>query len=198
MDDNEFLSSLSPHHRRWYAELHCSRAPSLRSTPSASPSILEHSLCYESLVSMRQSAHSSKHRRSSGGGGDCYGDATANASTPLCSHRGSLSSPSALPIPKLATTSPSTLGFARLAVVPGYTPLATPLRVTPINTPHFGAQTPVETPIVCTPIKTPLDTPLGTPLPLRRHPSSHVTGKRTYCTRSTSTAASSWMTMIRR
>ncbi|MCO5595250.1 hypothetical protein L7F22_049290 [Adiantum nelumboides] len=46
----------------------------------------------------------------------------------------------------------------------GYTPLATPPGVTLVlDTPRFGAQTPVETLVNHTPIEIPLDTPLETP-----------------------------------
>ncbi|MCO5549402.1 hypothetical protein L7F22_002873 [Adiantum nelumboides] len=53
MDDDEFLSSLSPDKRRWYEQHHCSGAPSCRSNPSMSPSVLEHSLLSKDWVLMR-------------------------------------------------------------------------------------------------------------------------------------------------
>ncbi|MCO5562029.1 hypothetical protein L7F22_015655, partial [Adiantum nelumboides] len=81
MDDDEFLSSLSPDQRRWYEQHHCFEAPACRSTPSASPSILEHSLCSEGSVS-RQSKHFSRQHRSSCGRDNYCGDAATDASTP--------------------------------------------------------------------------------------------------------------------
>ncbi|MCO5614243.1 hypothetical protein L7F22_068523 [Adiantum nelumboides] len=157
MDDDEFLSSLSPDQRRWYEQRYHSGAPSRRFAPSTFPSILEHLLCSEGLVSTKRYTHSSRHSRSSGGKDDCCGDAATDASTPLRSRRGSLPS-SSLPVFTPTMALPSTPRFV------GYTPLATPPSVTPVDTPHFGAQTLVETPVDRTPIKTPLDTPLETPV----------------------------------
>ncbi|KAI5071922.1 hypothetical protein GOP47_0014173 [Adiantum capillus-veneris] len=159
MDDEEFLSSLSPQQTQWYVEHHRSGASSRIPTPSASPSLSKHSALSEASVSTRRSSHSSRHRRSSGGGGGCCGDSAADASTPPRVRRGSLPSPS-LPIP---TSSPSTPGFARLIVPSSYTPLPSPPGATPLDTPRFRAQTPMETPDVRTPIHTPLETPAGTP-----------------------------------
>ncbi|KAI5066576.1 hypothetical protein GOP47_0019200 [Adiantum capillus-veneris] len=169
MDDEEFLSSLSPQQRQWYVERHRSGASSRVPTPSASPSISEHSACSEALSSTRRASHSSRHRRSSGGGGSCCGDSATDASTPPRVRRGSLPSPS-LPAPTPATASPSTPPFARLTVPSSYTPLPTPPGATPLDTPRFGAQTPVETPDVRTPIDTPIETPAGTPRFTRHRP----------------------------
>ncbi|MCO5548363.1 hypothetical protein L7F22_001820 [Adiantum nelumboides] len=144
IDDDEFLSSLSPDQRRRYEQHHRSGAPSHRSTPLASSSISEHSLRSESLVSMRGSTHSSKHGRYSGGGGSCCGDAAIDASTPPHSRQGSLPCPS-LPISTPDMASPSTPRFI------GYTQLATPLSVTLVDTPCFEAQPPVETLVDHTP-----------------------------------------------
>ncbi|KAI5070724.1 hypothetical protein GOP47_0015067, partial [Adiantum capillus-veneris] len=122
MDDEEFLSSLSPQQRQWYVERHRSGASSCVPTPSASPSLSEHSARSEASASTRRASHSSRHRRSSGGGGGCCGDSATDASTPPRVRRGSLPSPS-LPAPTPATASPSTPGFAQLTVPRSYTPL---------------------------------------------------------------------------
>ncbi|MCO5556795.1 hypothetical protein L7F22_010348 [Adiantum nelumboides] len=149
----DIAESEAAERRRWYAQRHHSGAPLHRSTPSTSTSISEHSLRSEGLVSTRQSTHSSRHRCSSGGRGGCYGDAATDASTPPRSRQGFLPSPS-LTTPAMAF--PSTPCFV------GYTPLATSLGVTLIDTPCFKAQTLVEIPIE-TPLNMPLETPTETP-----------------------------------